>query len=70
MQNFVKFNVNKTLHACGFAGEDMGRKVVPVIKPAERVVHDSLVPAADGDASSEVSTRALASMSDGNCCRC
>ncbi|KAK3921848.1 Large neutral amino acids transporter small subunit 2 [Frankliniella fusca] len=27
---------------------DMGRKVVPVVKPAQRMVHDSLIPAADG----------------------
>lgn len=39
----------------GEALEDMGRKVVPVIKPAERMVHDNLVPPGDGDASSEVS---------------
>ena len=31
----------------------MGRKVVPVIKPAERMVHDALVPSTEGDAGSQ-----------------
>lgn len=55
----VIFDKSGKINRCllgGVAGEDMGRKVVPVTKPAERMVHGPLVPAADGDAGSEVSS--------------